>query len=371
MRWRTAWNINSFNEDVFVEFFRQAVKTFAPNSLPVIFTTLKNTMQSIHNVNIGRFASLKDFLSQIGPWDACDQRSQAVTGPTIGFSNDEICKFLTKAPDFQYLAIKVTVCIVVSVAMITRKNDFQFVGCDCDQHAYRLPSNYHQIDQTEHGDGFWYGDCGTSTTEASQWCPKRVLNKWRIRCHCAEISWIETASTEGNENWIFFRSISARQMLPGQNGKRNHSPNSATNCRIFEIGHETLRHAKFPNDFAEIGGQRISSKWVQSCRHTHIYRHWIGSKFVQRLHKERTRYEVRRIEISLKLFQNQGWLWSISKRNVSTFSDDRFGTPITVDFMMWLMWTPRTKLVYPMMSNSVRRKMKESCQVPTKALALS
>lgn len=110
MRWRTAWNINSFSEDVFIEFFRQAVKKFAPSSLPVIFTTLKNTMQSIHNVNIGRFASLKDFLSQIGPWDTCDQRSQAVTGPTIGFSNDEICKFLTKAPDFQYLAIKVTIC---------------------------------------------------------------------------------------------------------------------------------------------------------------------------------------------------------------------------------------------------------------------
>lgn len=110
MSWRKSWNINSFTEEVFIEFFQEAAQTLAPQSLQILFTTLRKGMQFFYNVNIVKFASLMAFLSQngyIGTKKTYDEQRSVAARATIGFSNDEISKFLTEAPDAEYLAIKV------------------------------------------------------------------------------------------------------------------------------------------------------------------------------------------------------------------------------------------------------------------------
>ncbi|XP_037033653.1 uncharacterized protein LOC119072515 isoform X2 [Bradysia coprophila] len=136
MSWRKSWNINSLTEEVFIEFFREAAQTLPPELLRTLFFTLKNRMRSVHNVNLMEFASLNAFVQQkgsIGTKNTHGKAKKTGTRVTINFSNDEINKFLTEAPDSKYLAVKTatvigthTVCAFTDIRLIRMNmvNDF-------------------------------------------------------------------------------------------------------------------------------------------------------------------------------------------------------------------------------------------------------
>lgn len=114
MNWRKTWNINSFTEEVFIEFFREVTETLGPKTHQRIFTTLRKGMKYFHNVNIIKLPSLMDFLvrnESIAPKKRkifCEQKRAK-----LSLSADQISKFLTEAPDAEYLAIKVSHLYIV------------------------------------------------------------------------------------------------------------------------------------------------------------------------------------------------------------------------------------------------------------------
>lgn len=124
MSWRESRNINSFGEDVFMEYFRIASETHTPEMLSALFFALKTEMRSKHSVQIGKFILLFVFLRQKG---VVIQRKPI--GSSKSFTNEEIHKFLTEAPDAEYLAIKVMSRIPVvhtNQSIVAAENQFFF-----------------------------------------------------------------------------------------------------------------------------------------------------------------------------------------------------------------------------------------------------
>ncbi|XP_037041581.1 uncharacterized protein LOC119078227 [Bradysia coprophila] len=119
MSWRKSRNKNSFTEDVFMEFFREAAESLTPEALSTLFSTLKIEMRSKHKVNIGKFLLLYVFLRQKGVVITNCKTS----GSSKGFSDEEINQFLTEAPDTKYLAMK-------AVAVIGIYADCQFTDLE-------------------------------------------------------------------------------------------------------------------------------------------------------------------------------------------------------------------------------------------------
>ncbi|KAG4070340.1 hypothetical protein HA402_006482 [Bradysia odoriphaga] len=107
MSWRKSWKINSFTEDVFMQFFREAAESLTPKALSTLFSTLKTEMRSKHKVHFGQFFVLFAFLRQKG----VVLTSHRTNGLSKGFSDEEINKFLTEASDTEYLAMKAAAVI--------------------------------------------------------------------------------------------------------------------------------------------------------------------------------------------------------------------------------------------------------------------
>lgn len=99
LSWQRSQKTNSFDEDVLLKYFHEAANTFAPTTLFSMYSMLKNTIYSNHNLNISAYSRLLAFLreKQLG------YRSKK----TYFFSADEIKKFFLEAPDSKYLGIKV------------------------------------------------------------------------------------------------------------------------------------------------------------------------------------------------------------------------------------------------------------------------
>lgn len=143
MSWRKSWNINSFSEEVVMEFFREAAETLTPEALHTLFSTLRAGMLSNHNVNIANFVFLRGGVAV-----------PVSNGSSKGFSDEEINKFLTEAPDAEYLATKVWL-LYETIVCINAKLCF-IAGCDCDRITCRLSIRRLKKYRSEHGERSWY-----------------------------------------------------------------------------------------------------------------------------------------------------------------------------------------------------------------------
>lgn len=99
IKWRTEQNTDSLDEEVFLAYFGEASKKYAPSSLWATYSMLKSTIVCSHNVNISNYPRLLALLKRMNNGF---ESKRAET-----FSAEEIKSFLLNAPDIEYLAIKV------------------------------------------------------------------------------------------------------------------------------------------------------------------------------------------------------------------------------------------------------------------------
>lgn len=105
MDWRNGKGITTFSESVFLDYFGEVIEKYSPSSLWSLYSMLRCTLSANNNVCIEKYAKLRALLKQI---NAGYQRKQSKT-----FSQEEINKFISEAPDDVYLAVKVASIIAI------------------------------------------------------------------------------------------------------------------------------------------------------------------------------------------------------------------------------------------------------------------
>lgn len=120
LNWRSTQNTDSFEEEVFLAYFGEAAKEYAPSTLWSMYSMLKGTINCNHNVNIAQYARLIGFLKKK------NLGFEGKKSPV--FSAEDIRNFLMNAPDLQYIAIKV---IFLRLCIFFIKHVNHFAGCDC------------------------------------------------------------------------------------------------------------------------------------------------------------------------------------------------------------------------------------------------
>lgn len=99
IKWRSEKKVNSLSESVFITYFNELSKKLQPSSLWSIYSMLKATVITKHDVNIRDYDKLTALLKRQS--DGFKSKKSKV------FTAEEVQNFLNKAPDETYLAIKV------------------------------------------------------------------------------------------------------------------------------------------------------------------------------------------------------------------------------------------------------------------------
>lgn len=108
MDWRKSNNINTFDEDVIVEFFKELLKKYTPSSILTRYSMLRSTLEINHNIFLKQYSKLRSFLKEIN--SGYKKKSYKT------FTSEEINKFISEAPDEVYLPAKVALIIGVTGA---------------------------------------------------------------------------------------------------------------------------------------------------------------------------------------------------------------------------------------------------------------
>lgn len=99
IKWQKTNEITSFDEDVLLNYFTEASKTHKHSTLVSMYSMLRGTICTYHNVDISMYKRLPAFLKE--KQAGCERIRFKI------FTIDEITKFLIEAPDEHYLAMKV------------------------------------------------------------------------------------------------------------------------------------------------------------------------------------------------------------------------------------------------------------------------
>lgn len=99
LKWQKSQNTNSFDEDVMLAYFTEAAKTLVSSTLFSLYSMLRTTIYSNHNVNIALYGRLMEFLR--------NTRVGFTSKKANEFTGEQIKKFLMEAPDAEYLLTKV------------------------------------------------------------------------------------------------------------------------------------------------------------------------------------------------------------------------------------------------------------------------
>lgn len=102
-QWRKEKHTNSTCEDVFLVYFKELSKKYAPTSLWLFYSMLKATFLSYEGISIEKYKKLVIFLRR---------NSRGYKGKKSDvFMKEDISKFLSEAPDEVYLVEKVNMSI--------------------------------------------------------------------------------------------------------------------------------------------------------------------------------------------------------------------------------------------------------------------
>lgn len=104
MVWRNRKKINSFSEQVLLEYFKELSTKYMSATVWVIFSMLKTTIKFYNNIDIQNYMKLHSYLRQYKSFGS-RRRSTRITKT---FTPDEINRFITDAPDSAYLVTKVS-----------------------------------------------------------------------------------------------------------------------------------------------------------------------------------------------------------------------------------------------------------------------
>ena len=99
MKWRTEKRVKSLSETVFLTYFSELSKKLQPSSLWCIYSMLKATMSTKHDINIKNFSKLSSFLKR--------QSAGHKSKKSKVFTAQDVKTFINEAPDDIYLAMKV------------------------------------------------------------------------------------------------------------------------------------------------------------------------------------------------------------------------------------------------------------------------
>ncbi|XP_034939162.1 uncharacterized protein [Chelonus insularis] len=108
IEWMKTKQIELISENIMLEYFYQLGKELKPSTLWAMYSMLKNTINSHHNINIGVYTKLLSYL-KVRSIGFSSQKSQVL-------KSEQIKKFLAEAPDEIYLAMKVALIFGVSGA---------------------------------------------------------------------------------------------------------------------------------------------------------------------------------------------------------------------------------------------------------------
>lgn len=116
--WKSAKNIESFSENVMMAYFIELEQSYKPSSLWSIYSMLKSTLLSNHNVEVKKYLKLTAFLKKQSTGFR-SKKSRILT-------SEEVERFLNEAPDEIYLATKVTNIYSFSIVFINNENILLF-----------------------------------------------------------------------------------------------------------------------------------------------------------------------------------------------------------------------------------------------------
>lgn len=107
--WRATQNTTSFSENVLLTYFDYLSKSLKSSTLWSVYSMLKTTLNSNHNVHIEKYTKLIAFLKQknVG---YIPKKSKILT-------HNQVHKFLNEAPDYQYLASKAILSVGLAGAL--------------------------------------------------------------------------------------------------------------------------------------------------------------------------------------------------------------------------------------------------------------
>lgn len=104
MKWCNTHNVKNFKEEVFLEYFQEKTKGLKSSTLWSTYSMLKSTIMVKNNIDISKFPKLIAFLKQ--------QNVGYQAKKSAVFTQNDVKKFLTEAPDEKYLMWKVMNCII-------------------------------------------------------------------------------------------------------------------------------------------------------------------------------------------------------------------------------------------------------------------
>lgn len=101
MRWRSANNVETFSENVFLVYFEELSKKYKCSTLWSTFSMLKAILNTKENINLGKYKKLQAFLKRKSE-NYLPKKSAILT-------EDDLSQFLQTAPDETFLLAKVSI----------------------------------------------------------------------------------------------------------------------------------------------------------------------------------------------------------------------------------------------------------------------
>lgn len=115
IKWRRGSNLQDFSEDVFIAFIKHLEVTKKASTVLSKYSMLRTVVLARLNIDIKHYPALTAYLKEL---------AKGITPkPSKFFSAEEINNFLEKAPNEQYLAIKVS-AILSLVLLLHNNNNF-------------------------------------------------------------------------------------------------------------------------------------------------------------------------------------------------------------------------------------------------------
>lgn len=101
MDWKQTQKTDSFSENVLIAFFGDLSQKWKSSTLWKTYSILKATIGIKHDIDISRYTKLKAFLKR--------RSDSYIAKKSKVFTTENVQQFLKNAPDFQYLATKVSI----------------------------------------------------------------------------------------------------------------------------------------------------------------------------------------------------------------------------------------------------------------------
>lgn len=98
-KWMDEKNHTEFDEDLILIYFDHLSKNYAPSTLWSKYSMLRSTIACEHNIDISKYERLRAFLKE--------KNFGYIRKESKIFTDEEILKFMTEAPDRLYLSHKV------------------------------------------------------------------------------------------------------------------------------------------------------------------------------------------------------------------------------------------------------------------------